>query len=155
MHLLLLLALVILLAITLELYPKPTIPPYTQNDGFPVCAWGPSMWKIMHIAAANFPLDPSSLSPERVQGYMSFYDSLKHILPCKNCREHYKQFVESEGPLKLRPDIFTSRNSVFEWTVKLHDAVNARLHKTAVPARSPSDWYATYDSMRGGPKFFF
>lgn len=120
----------------------------TQNDGFPTSVWGPCMWKLMHVMAANYPLE---YDPVRAQGYYQFFESLKQTLPCKECRAGYTQFITAEGsPLKLRPELFANRETLFQWTVDLHDAVNAKLHKRVPTCQN---WYPRYDRLRSGNFF--
>lgn len=143
------LLLFLLVVWALDLLPNPLACSWTQNDGFPTDTWGPCLWKVLHIMAANFPLDPD---PERAQGYFAFFESLKYTLPCKSCRDGYTHFITTEGPLKLRPEVFKDRATVFRWLTDLHDAVNAKLHKRVPPGK---DWYASYDALRSGAVFFF
>ena len=141
---------VLVVVCALGLLPNPLQCPKSQNDGFPTHVWGPGLWKLIHIMAANYPL---TYDPERAKGYYAFFESLKCTLPCKECRAGYTAFITNEGPLKLRPELFADRETLFLWTTQLHDAVNAKLHKRGV--KQGQNWYPRYDALRSGNVFFF
>jgi hypothetical protein len=79
--------------------------------------WGPSFWFILHTISMNYPENPT---PEQKRRYYEFYDSLKHILPCTSCKEHYKQNLEK---LPLTPYLDTKK-SLISWVIMLHNRVN-------------------------------
>jgi hypothetical protein len=150
MHPLLLVIIVVIVCCALGVFNEFLRCGKSQNDGFPTHVWGPGLWRLIHIMAANYPL---TFDPERAKGYHAFFESLKHTLPCKECRAGYTAFITSEGPLKLRPELFADRDSLFKWTTQLHDAVNAKLHKRGF--RQGQNWYPRYDALRSGNVFFF
>lgn len=111
-------------------------------DGFPPAVWGPHFWLVIHLTAATF---PSSPTPAQREQYAAFFKSLKNVLPCPGCRAGYATLTGS-GPLKLRPAVFRDRQSLFTWTVDLHNAVNAKLGKPQhVDA---ARWYSHYARLK-------
>lgn len=120
-------------------------PPKTSTKlppGFDPTVWGPSMWFMFHLIAATFPDAPT---PTDKANYAAFYKSLQHVLPCVGCRQGYAVILTSE-PTKLGPRVFTSRESLFKWTVDAHNRVNAKLRK---PIQSDwKAWYREYDKLR-------
>lgn len=115
---------------------------FTSNGGIPPETWGPSLWFVMHLVAATYPGHPSPADKER---YATFYKSLQHVLPCEGCRKGYATILTSE-PTKLTPRVFGSRESLFKWTVDVHNRVNAKLGK---PVQTNwKGWYREYDKFR-------
>lgn len=121
----------------------PTMAPISAPvSGFSPDLWGPSMWFMMHLVAATYPDAPTSADKAN---YMAFYKSLQHILPCMGCRMGYQGYIVSE-PTKLTLRTMGSRESLFKWTVDVHNRVNAKLHK---PVQTDyAAWYAEYDKLR-------
>ena len=111
-------------------------------NGFSPEVWGPSMWFMMHLAAATFPETPTPT--DRAQ-YAAFFQSLQHVLPCFGCRKGYETIINSD-PTKLTARTFTSRAALFKWTVDVHNRVSAKLGK---PVQSDwVAWYREYDKLR-------
>ena len=48
--------------------------------------WGPMMWGFLHTISFNYKVHPTE---EDKDNYRSFIYSLKHVLPCRYCRENY------------------------------------------------------------------
>ena len=48
--------------------------------------WGPSAWLFLHTVTFNYPNNPTE---EDKRNYLTFFNSLKHIIPCPLCKEHY------------------------------------------------------------------
>ena len=120
-------------------------PPKTSTKlppGFPPTVWGPSMWFMFHLVAATYPDSPTTADKAN---YAAFYKSLQHILPCVGCREGYKIILASD-PTKISPRVFTSRETLFKWTVDVHNRVNVKLKKPVQPDFRA--WYREYDKLR-------
>jgi len=77
--------------------------------------FGPSFWGALHLAC--FVAD----HPDKVRQFIELY---QYVLPCPGCRAHFAQ-VLVEYPV---PDT-TSAAELFEWSVLVHNIVNARLGK--------------------------
>lgn len=131
-------------------------------NGFPTKHWGPSGWRLIHLAALNFPLEP--VSDEVRQGYLDFFNSLCYILPCGVCRQEFCKMVKNpNGKYFLSKMRFKPRNSkimlppwqtrfdLFKWTVDIHTAVNARLGKGNTTKEFPH-WFMYYLKMRAPSK---
>lgn len=80
--------------------------------------WGQPMWHTIHFVALGYPSDPT---PEQREAYRSFFTTLGQVLPCKMCATHYAQHLRE---LPIEPYL-GSGDRLFEWSVKLHNAVNA------------------------------
>jgi hypothetical protein len=84
--------------------------------------WGPSSWQLLHLVAYSRP--DSEL----------FFNTIKHILPCKFCRASTTEFMEKELPLHPQ------RHNIARWLYDLHNRVNQKLReqsKTDKTIRDP------------------
>ena len=84
--------------------------------------WGPKAWFFIHSLALGYPASPSKTDKDH---YRSFFKNLGNVLPCPWCREHYtKNMKDSELEHGLE-----SRIDLFNFTVDIHNKVNAMLGK--------------------------
>ena len=58
---------------------------YTSGDGMLTTVWGPSMWHYLHTMSFNYPNNPTAREKRH---YRDFILSLRHVLPCRYCREN-------------------------------------------------------------------
>ena len=133
-------------------------PKFLSPNGFAPELWGPGLWLVMTLAAANYPLRPTARDAAH---YYTFFDNLQYILPCGSCRAEYRKMIlgRVDPSLKLTLDMFrqrrsdkigTARKAVFTWIVRVHDVVNARLGKSkAVLGVSETEWARRYGALRG------
>ena len=84
--------------------------------------WGPKLWFFIHTIALNFPDNPSF---EEIRNYESFFENLKYIIPCDKCKLHYTQRL-NENPVSK---YLTDANTLFIYTIDLHNEVNKSLGK--------------------------
>ena len=101
--------------------------------------WGPHAWEFFHAVTFAFPDEPT---PEDQMSMVQFIYSLRHLLPCKRCREHFANLLR-----EFPPDTHVmSRKDISRWMVDAHNKVNARLGK---PTMSYEHAQAKYEAMRG------
>ena len=86
--------------------------------GVNVNKWGNQLWTCIHYIALNYPDNPSD---EDKINYKNFFMSLKDILPCNICKEHYEDILLI---LPLTNDSLNNSTTLFKWTVDLHNKVN-------------------------------
>lgn len=86
--------------------------------------WGPFFWHTIHITALGYPSDPSYAHKKAAK---EFYESLKILIPCPICRDHYEEHL-SKYPITPHLD---RRSDLFRWTILLHNEVNKMLEKRA------------------------
>jgi len=86
--------------------------------------WGPKMWYSLHTIAYNY--EPT---PENRKHYKQFYVSLKDMLPCKYCRQSWKDFL-TELPIDKFLD---SKKSMTFWIYLMHNKVNKKLRDQGNP----------------------
>ena len=106
---------------------------YNSSDGMLTSVWGPSLWHSLHAISFNYPVNPTK---EQKLQYLEFFRSLKHVLPCKYCRENYKKNIKTV-PLNMLT--MKSRETLSRWLYELHEEINTMLHKKS---------NLTYDQVR-------
>ena len=82
--------------------------------------WGKCTWVLMHTVAINYPLNPTGEDKEKIH---TFFTLLGEILPCKYCRQHYRDSLKE---LPIRAD---SKMDLVWWTIDLHNKVNVIINK--------------------------
>lgn len=113
--------------------------------GHPPGAFGKYVWRIIHLAAINFP--EKDATEDDIKAFQTLIDGLALTLPCQMCREHFKQMLASD--FKLESKHYENRDTLFAWSVKLHNTVNSRTGKTY-----PTDieaWHKHYTMLRANP----
>lgn len=84
--------------------------------------WGPGGWTFLHTLTFNYPLQPTDDDKQR---YISFFGSLKDILPCIYCRESFEIYTKYL-PLESFLD---SREGITYWLYRIHNLVNQKIFK--------------------------
>jgi hypothetical protein len=82
--------------------------------------WGPSAWTFLHSITFQYPEYPSDIDKQK---YYTFFNSLKNVLPCPICREHYNNNIET---IPIRLD---SRTELIEWLIDIHNEINRMNNK--------------------------
>jgi len=85
--------------------------------------WGPPLWRRFHAFAVEY--NPRTISKKDV---MQWYRNFANTIPCHSCQEKYRAILNS-GTYRLTEEVLRSSESLFEWTVTVHNAVNMFLHK--------------------------
>ena len=93
------------------------------TNGMMTKVWGPPGWFFLHSVTFGFPVKATDVEPSRIQSYVDFYTSAGDVLPCKYCRDSYKQFIK-EIPIH---DFLDSRESLVKWLYMIHNKVNKKL----------------------------
>lgn len=88
------------------------------------CIFGPMVWSFLHLISFNY--EYSETSKKEMFDYLM---SLGTILPCEECRIHYKQNVNSEiGGITLDKAL-ESKETFSLWMYNLHNLVNKQTGK--------------------------
>jgi hypothetical protein len=90
--------------------------------------WGPSFWGMIDNIAAAF---PDNASDSLVQTTTIFFNTLKVMLPCSECRTHYTNFCDAT-PIDL-----SSRLALIDWVAKLKISMTPSQKPKPVPAPLP------------------
>lgn len=88
--------------------------------------WGPFIWGAIHMICLGA---PPSLDAIQQEEYRTFFLNLPKVLPCAECAEHLKQNL-SKVPIDTA---LLGRDTLFEWSVNLHNVVNRMLGKPGMP----------------------
>ena len=80
--------------------------------------WGPHGWKFIHFVTLGYPNNPSN---EQKKTYKYFFESLKTVLPCSICANHYKEHLKK---YPLSDQVLNDKRSLIEWGINVHNAVN-------------------------------
>lgn len=88
-----------------------------QNPVNPL-SWGPREWNVFHNKALSY---SSQIEKENMR---RFYEiEFPQRIPCGSCKSHYQQLVYQFPPA------LDSQNSLFNWTVDIHNHVNQKIGK--------------------------
>ena len=109
-----------------------------EITGFKPACWGSSFWYTLNIIAFGYPeyVDQSPEGLKLKNDTYTFFKVLGTMLPCSECKQHYKQNVDSldlVGALE-------SRDLLTKFVYNLHNLVNKQ---TGVPE---SKW-PSYESI--------
>ena len=79
--------------------------------------WGPHGWYFLHSITLAYPDNPTN---DDKMYHKNFFESLKNILPCEKCRNHYDQTLTTY-PIEKHLE---NKESLFKWLVDVHNRVN-------------------------------
>ena len=105
--------------------------------------WGPPAWLFLHSITFNYPKNPSENDKNN---YNTFFNSLKYVIPCPICKEHY-----AKNLLKL-PIRLNTRDDLIRWLIDIHNSVNKSNNK---PVLSYQEVYDKYDKLYNQTDDFF
>lgn len=105
--------------------------------------WGKYQWTTIHFVALGYPKAPTE---SQKQYYFTYFSKiLPEILPCLKCRKHLKQTLQTEHP--MTPAALVNPDTLFEWTVSLHNVVNRRLGKPTLSLEEARNIYMYRDNL--------
>ena len=85
--------------------------------------WGKFGWGFIHNVALGYPEDLTYMKKEQ---YRKFFEVIGDVLPCLDCQDHYKEMIADYPP------IMTNKETLFKWTVDIHNNVNKILNKDQI-----------------------
>ena len=100
--------------------------------------WGPHAWIFLHSVTLAYPECPTDKDKENM---MYFFDSLKAVLPCFNCRTNLAMHMNKHP---LTDDILNSKKALVNWLVNIHNEVNIMTNK---PVMDLHDFLIMYNKM--------
>lgn len=98
---------------------------FDSGDGMLTLIWGPPLWHTLHTISFNYPVKPNK---DDKDNYYVFFKSLENILPCRYCRDNYKENLKK---LKFGRKDFKNRESLSKFVFKLHETINKNLGKSS------------------------
>lgn len=98
--------------------------------------WGNHAWFFIDSILLSYPSNPSI---EEKNNYKNFFYSLKYILPCLKCRNHYKEYLKKNP---LNDNIMDSKNNILLWIVNLHNKINNFNNKKEISLNKLYKYYS-------------
>ncbi len=98
---------------------------YNSGDGMLTAIWGPPMWHSLHTISFNYPVKPTK---EQKEQYYNYFLSIQYVLPCKYCRDNYKENLKK---LKYGKKYFKNRDTLSRFVYTLHEMINKNLGKSS------------------------
>lgn len=95
--------------------------------------WGPHAWYFIESVFLNIPESQTDMTP-----YVDFLVSLQHVLPCRLCRENYKDHIQK------RP-IPQDKVQLVQWVLDLHNDIRVAQGK---PTRTTKEVVSFYSSPK-------
>lgn len=95
------------------------------------------VWSLVHSAPAAAALS-GALNAGALDEF--FHAFLPAILQCPNCKQHYMAALQTDPPplpeadFVAGPAAAAAAEAVFQWTVRLHNLINARQYKPQLDA---------------------
>lgn len=105
--------------------------------------WGPHVWAALHLICLGA---PERLTANNAADYRKFLEGFAGVLPCGSCREHFAK-VLAQAPID---NALTGRDALFSWSVRAHNAVNARLGKPEFSVEQARERWSNVKSMGTG-----
>ncbi len=114
-----------------------------MSSPFEPNTWGPSLWRAIHFIALGFP--SGSATEMQKEAYRVFFRNLDGVLPCSTCADNYREHLARHvSPVEEAIEAAATAEhpmALFDWTVQLHNVVNASLGK-------PSSTWTPEKAMR-------
>lgn len=112
-------------------------------EGFQPSVWGPGLWLALHMITFNYPENPNKADQKN---YKRFFKYLAEVLPCAQCRIHFKKsFTDANNNKENSP--FANRESLARWLYELHE--NVSKPGTRHPPSSVNGSSSTNNHMAG------
>lgn len=92
------------------------------NNGLITKIWGPSLWIGLHCITFGYPINPTF---EQKENYKIFFEKVGDVLPCKHCRDSYKNFINEQDT--ILDNALENRDSLTKWLYNIHNKVNEKL----------------------------
>jgi len=85
--------------------------------------WGYNGWAFIH----NIALGYNDINNYQTKNNFNiFFNSIGDVIPCKKCSKHYKEYILNNPPN------LENKDSLFKWTIDIHNNVNKILNKDII-----------------------
>ena len=118
---------------------------FSNQNGMQTNVWGPPAWLFLHCIAANY-------TPDKLQGYLMFFNSLKYVLPCGACRKNYTRILKEILPLKK--SVFKNRETFSLWLFMLHNQVQRDIYANTLNVRDRPRYKDTREDFLSTVRFY-
>lgn len=110
--------------------------------------WGPYGWRTLHSVAILYPDEPTLTDKAVMREWL---ENFRASIVCPHCKAHFGKMLQQ---FQRQFDIFKDRHSLFWFTAKAHNMVNARLGKPQLKLyREVYEQYARRD-WRGDRAYY-
>lgn len=116
-------------------------------DAPQVAIWGPCLWRLFHsLAEKSGKRNYHLYDYEEERCWLNLFNSMKRAMPCPNCRQHYKQYLDAN---KIQP-VFSvkgeeRRLQLRTWLWQFHNHVrSSKGQDLFVNLDSIEEMYGTY-----------
>lgn len=96
--------------------------------------WGNEMWIAIYAIAIAYPDEPDSNHKTNI---IDYFKTLRVLLPCKNCRDHYTTFMNED---KIESNI-SSKDELCKWVNRIHNSINKKLNKKLISLSSVKKYF--------------
>ena len=97
--------------------------------------WGKYLWISIHYIALGYPSIPST---DDIIAYTNFFNDLIAVIPCPMCADHYQRMLRK---LPLTDDVLATNETLFKWTVDIHNLVNRETNKNEIAYKDAFAFY--------------
>jgi hypothetical protein len=101
--------------------------------------WGKHLWYSIHLIALSYPADPTN---EEKRHYQSFFENLHQVLPCYKCSINYLTHLNK---IPITASVLENAESLFRWTIDMHNLVNLELSKKQWSYGEATDFYENFE----------
>lgn len=88
-------------------------------------SWGNGAWIFLHCITYTYPEFPTE---QEQKHYEAFFNQLGYVIPCPNCREHYREWCKKFPCGKF----LKNRYTLSKWLYEMHNFVNYKLRKPLI-----------------------
>ena len=103
---------------------------------------GRHFWFTLHCIALWAPHEGPEFTDEQKRDYKDFFQNLHKVIPCGLCSHNYIEHLKS---FPLDQDVMKNRETLFRWTVDIHNLVNKELNKEIWSQKKARDFYHAMD----------
>jgi len=107
--------------------------------------WQPLTWHVFHTIALNY-------NKEYKDEYITFFNTLKTLIPCKECKDHFIRNTSNKPDMIIENNINEER--FFNWTIDLHNLVNKKTSKTQWSYEQSKNYYTNHNFDNNTYKLF-
>jgi hypothetical protein len=98
--------------------------------------FGTDLWNSIHLICLGAPDNFQNISCKN--DYLTFFKTLGAVIPCYECKKHYLNDI-TEYPPRLE-----TNETLFKWSVDLHNRVNVRLNKKELSYEEALEYWKNY-----------
>ena len=96
--------------------------------------WGPHAWFFLQSISLNYPENPTD-NDKKI--YKDFFLSLKNLLPCEKCRNHYNINLNKHNI----DDYLTNNQTLLQWTLNIQNELKGENNNKTCSLEECVDYY--------------